>query len=96
MSKHAELESIIAAVDEMAVKMKAKLREKAREGYSGGLTPSFRTVVAEKLIEHAETLTGTCPHCHSHDGEHDHEEGAEQAVDVCNLALMLWVQAGKP
>ena len=68
-----------------------KLRAKAREGYSGGLKPSFRPTVAKMLMDHAEQLAGVCPHCKVHDGEHDHEEEARQAVDVCNLALMLWL-----
>ena len=96
MNKHAELQSMLAAVDDMARLMKIKLREKAREGYSGGLDPINRDTVVSKLHEHAKRLTGYCDVCHSLDGEHDHEEGAEQAVDVCNLAVMLWIQGGRP
>jgi hypothetical protein len=96
MNKREELKAMLAAVDRLALEMKKKLREKAREGYSGGLDRNNRCSVAKKRQEHAERLTGVCPHCQSHDGEHDHEEGARQAVDVCNLALMLWVIEGSP
>lgn len=94
MTKKEELDRMLAAVDELAHEMKKKLRQKAREGYSGGLDPSSKFEVAKKLQEHVVRLTGICPHCESTDGEHDHEEGAHQAVDVCNLAMMLWVVNG--
>lgn len=96
MGKRAELQAMLAAVDDMAKQMKTKLRAKAREGYSGGLDPLNRETVVERLHEHTKRLTGYCDVCHSHDGDHDRDEGAAQAVDVCNLTLMLWVQGGKP
>ncbi len=96
MDKRTELKVMLAAVDRLAIEMKTKLRAKARDGYSGGLDPSSRFEVAKMLQSHVERLTGLCPHCESHDGEHDKEEGAQQAVDVCNLAMMLWVLGGKP
>ena len=91
MNKRAELNAMLAAVDRLAGEMKKKLRQKAREGYSGGIQRINRHTVAEKLQEHVERLTGVCPHCNSHDGQHDPAEGAQQAVDVCNLAMMLWM-----
>lgn len=91
MNQRAELKAMLKAVDRLAVEMKKKLRAKAAQGYHGGLDPLYRSEVAKKLQEHVERLTGQCPHCHSNDGDHDAEEGARQAVDVCNLAMMLWL-----
>lgn len=82
---------MLAAVDTLAAEMKKKLRQKAREGYHGGLEPGSWYMVSKLLHDHVDRLTGLCPHCRSHDGEHEREEGARQAVDVCNLAMMLWV-----
>jgi len=96
MSKRTELKVMLAAVDRLAMEMKKKLRQKANEGYSGGLVPINRYEVAKKLQEHAERLTGVCPHCFVSDGEHDAEGEARQAVDVCNLAMMLWVVDSRP
>ena len=94
MNKREELQTMLRAVDALAVAMKKKLREKARDGYGGGLDPSFKFEVAKNLQKHVVQLTGLCPHCESTDGDHDHEEEAHQAVDVCNLAMMLWVVNG--
>lgn len=91
MNQRAELKAMLAAVDKLANEMKKKLREKARQGYHGGLDPLYKYEVAKKLQQHVVRLTGLCPHCESLDGEHDHQEGARQAVDVCNLAMMLWL-----
>jgi hypothetical protein len=85
---------MLHAVDQLAAAMKKKLREKARDGYGGGLDPSFKYQVAKSLQAHIVQLTGMCPHCESSDGEHDHKEGARHAIDVCNLAMMLWVVNG--
>lgn len=82
---------MLTAVDRLAAEMKKKLRQKAREGYSGGLDPLSHYTVVKKLHEHVNRLTGMCPHCEALDGEHDREDSARQAVDVCNLAMMLWV-----
>lgn len=90
MNKREELKAMIESVDRLADAMKKKLRQKAAQGYHGGLSPSYRHEVGRKLQEHVTRMTGYCPHCHSHDAEHDPEEGAEQAVDVCNLVLMVW------
>ena len=96
MNKREELKAMLANVDELASKMKAKLRNKARDGYSGGLQQEFAPNVGKSLMDHAERLTGHCLHCGVKNGDHEYEEGAEQAVDVCNLAMMLWVIGGKP
>lgn len=94
MNQRAELKTMLAAVDKLAAEMKKKLRAKARDGYRGGLDRASRHNVARMLQEHIERLTGQCPHCHSNDGDHDDEEGARQAIDVCNLAMMLWLVDG--
>lgn len=91
MNQRAELKAMLAAVDRLATEMKKKLRQKASEGYSGGLKPDSRYMVAERLQEHVERLTGLCPSCKAIDDDHDHDEHARQAIDVCNLAMMLWV-----
>lgn len=82
---------MVEAVDEMAALMKAKLVDKARQGYSGGLDRDYALRVERKLREHVDRLTVFCPHCsHGDDGD------PVQAIDVANLAMMLWVQGGKP
>jgi len=87
MNKREELKAMIEGVDRMADAMKRKLRMKARKDYSGGLDPDYKQNVARKLHEHTEELVGSCPICgKGTDGD------AAQAVDVCNLALMLWLQ----
>lgn len=91
MTKSKELKAMLDAVDRLAEEMKKKLRQKAREGYSGGLDPLSRHTVSKMLHEHVNRLTGLCPQCESLDGDHDHAENARQAIDVCNLAMMLWV-----
>ncbi len=85
------MKEMLAAVDRLAAEMKKKLRQKAAEGYSGGLQFDNRYMVAKMLQEHVERLTGLCPSCKAIDGDHDREESARQAIDVCNLAMMLWV-----
>ena len=96
VNKRNELAAMLTAVDELAARMKAKLRQKAREGYSGGLNHASAANVGKSLMEHAERLTGYCLHCEVQDGEHGIEENAHQAVDVANLAMMRWVIGGKP
>lgn len=86
MNKRAELGAMLASVDRLAKSMKIKLRRKAREGRSGGLDPENREHVAHLLREHVERLTGGCVHC----GRMTDDADPEQAVDVCNLAMMLW------
>lgn len=90
-NKRAELKAMLAAVDRLAAEMKKKLRDKARQGYSGGLNPDSWYEVSKMLHDHVNRLTGLCPHCEAHDGDHDGKESARQAIDVCNLAMMLWV-----
>lgn len=96
MSKRTELARMIAAVDQLAEAMKKKLRKKAREGRSGGLDPANRYMVENYLMNHVYRLSSICPHCRVSSGEHDHDEAARQAIDVANLAMMLWVMGGKP
>lgn len=91
MNQRAELRAMLSAVDRLAIEMKKKLRQKARDGYSGGIKRDSAYMVAKMLQEHVERLTGMCPACKALDGDHDQEENARQAVDVCNLAMMFWV-----
>ena len=81
MNKKQELSAMQGGADLMAIRMKSKLRTKAKEGRSGGLEACHAEMVRRLLREHVERLCN---------GE------ARQAVDVCNLAMMLWVQAGSP
>jgi hypothetical protein len=98
MKKSEELAALCAAVDELAAAMKAKLRRKAREGYRGGLDESNHNMVRSKLHGHYERLVG-----HHYMRTDDIPPGRatrapdyQQAVDVANLVMMLWAQAGKP
>lgn len=91
MNKRQELKAMLAGVDQIAVLMKKKLRMKYREGFSGGLKPTSYALVARMLHEHVERLTGVCPHCNAQDNCHERDDTRRQAVDICNLAMMLWV-----
>lgn len=73
---------MIESVDRMADAMKKKLREKAAQGYSGGLDPQYANNVRASLKRHVVRLTG--------DNYLPPQPDPAQAVDVCNLALMLW------
>jgi hypothetical protein len=80
MNKADELSAMMGGVDVLAMRMKQKLRRKAREGRSGGLDTANRRMVAKLLSEHVRRfLSG---------------DEQEQAIDVCNLAMMLWVMDG--
>lgn len=81
MNKREELNTMLAAVDELALAMKKKLRAKAREGRAGGLDPMNLGLVKRLLREHVSRLC---------------DDESRQAPDVCNLAMMLWVIGGKP
>lgn len=90
MNQRQELKAMIAGVDRLAEAMKKKLRQKAAQGYHGGLDPLNKCMVRRKLQEHTVRLTGMCPHCESF-GDDD----LEQAVDVAALAMMLWIIGGE-
>jgi UDP-N-acetyl-D-mannosaminuronic acid transferase (WecB/TagA/CpsF family) len=93
MNKKDEIRNMLESVDEIAVLMKKKLTAKYRAGWSGGLDPDNIENVEHKLREHVEQLIGRCPHC-GH--RHEEEEGqVRQAIDVANLAMMLWVIGGR-
>lgn len=85
LSKKDELSAMMGGVDLLAARMKAKLKQKAREGFSGGLDQDNLFAVKNRLRDHVDRLTG-----------HGAVSSPKQAVDVCNLAMMLWVQAGSP
>ena len=72
-----DLHHLLIAVDMFAQAMKAKLRRKAAEGYSGGLAIVARREIQEKLHDHI-LKGGPSLDC--------------QEVDVANLAMMLWWQ----
>lgn len=95
-SERAELKLMIEAVDRFSDDMKRKLRLKAAQGYSGGLSSSNRRRVAKKLNEHVDRLIGVCECCGRDRKEEKVSDRARQAVDVANLAMMLWVMAGSP
>jgi len=73
-AKNNELRSMLRKVDRLAKAMKRKLRLKANHGFSGGLDPAYRTNVENKLFIHVLREA----------------RGENQAVDICNLAMMLW------
>ena len=81
MNKDDELSAMMGGCDLMAMRMKQKLRRKAREGRAGGLDAANRAMVKKLMREHVSRLCG---------GE------GQQAIDVCNLAMMLWVMDGSP
>jgi len=85
LSKKAELSAMYGGADLMAIRMKEKLKRKARQGLSGGLDQENAWRVAQLLRVHVDRLTG-----------HGGVSEPHQAIDVCNLAMMLWVQAGSP
>ena len=70
----AELKEMLKKVDRYAKAMKAKLRLKAKQGFSGGLDPAFRNNVENKLFTHVARQI----------------RGENQSVDIGNLAMMLW------
>lgn len=55
-----ELKTMLAAVDQLAAEMKDKLREKAAQGYSGGLDPAYADNVRASLKRHVVRLTTAC------------------------------------
>ena len=65
------------AVDGFANAMKAKLHEKAREGFYGWNESENLAEIRAKLLTHAERIVA---------GEDN------QAVDVANLAMMVFFQ----
>jgi hypothetical protein len=67
------------AVDIFAQRMKEKLHKKAAAGFIGWDDTAFEPIIKGKFIERAHRL---------------HEGDTSQAVDVANLAMMLFTQAG--
>lgn len=90
-NKRKELEAMIAGVDRLAEAMKKRLRQKARQGFCGGLDSDYRDEVVEKLREHVEHITG-CPCCGA--GAEKNDDTFAHAVDIANLAMMLGLQDG--
>lgn len=66
------------AVDTFAQQMKDKLHKKATDGFTGWDDTAFEPIIKGKFIEHAHRL---------------HEGDNGQAVDVANLAMMLFMLA---
>jgi hypothetical protein len=92
-TKSDELRLMLDATNELAAAMQAKLVRKRRAGFFGGLDPENRPAVVQKLREHVDELIGECDHCSAVVGD---GPAPRQAIDVANLAMMLWVQGGKP
>lgn len=86
MNKRQEFEAMIAGVDRLAALMKKRLRQKRREGYSGGLNPENRHRVVEMLRDHLGHIGG-CLHCGADPETED--ETFQHAADIANLAMML-------
>jgi hypothetical protein len=71
----AEEHALDALVDAFAKEMKKKLRQKYwRDGYTGWDDIANLAIIQQKLGEHVVRLLA----------------GGDQAVDVANLAAMLW------
>lgn len=70
----AEIQRLGSAVDEFSVAMKARLAEKAREGWRGWDDPSSRDAIYTTLLAHAAGVP----------------LAARQEVDIANFAMMLW------
>ena len=60
-----------------ANQMDKKMFEKLKKGYHGWDNPRYKKVIKEKLMEHTKELIA---------GDN------RQAVDVANLAMMLWAK----
>lgn len=69
-----EIGRLDAAVDQFAAAMKARLAEKAREGWTGSDDPSNVSDIHTALLAHAAGVP----------------LAARQEVDVANFAMMLW------
>jgi hypothetical protein len=69
-----EIARLNTAVDQFAAAMKARLAEKAKEGWSGWDDPSNVSDIYTALLAHAAGVP----------------LAARQEVDVANFAMMLW------
>jgi hypothetical protein len=87
-----ELKAMLEGVDRFADAMKAKLRRKAAEGYHGGFSRRHHREVERLLMEHVGRLSARCSCC----GARADESEPRQAIDVANLAMMLWHIGGRP
>ncbi len=75
-----ERDRLDQAADAFAARMKAKLRRKHREGFSGWECPAFQHEIRLKLLSHiVQLLAGD----------------TKQAIDVANLAMFLEIMAEK-
>ena len=71
-----ELSALNKAVDDFSKAMKEKLAEKAAEGWHGWNVNGYSSIISAKLLHKANLV----------------EYDRKQAVDVANLAMMLWHQ----
>jgi len=72
-----ELSALNMAVDVFAAHMKVKLAEKAAAGWSGWNVNGYSSIIASRLLHKANLV----------------EYDRKQAVDVANLAMMLWYKS---
>lgn len=72
-----EISKLNEAVDSFAEAMKAKLAVKAAEGFRGWDRAGFESLICSKLLTKANLV----------------EFDRKQAVDIANLAMMLWWQS---
>ncbi len=74
-----EIERLDTTVDEFAAAMKAKLAEKAREGWTGWDDPGARDKIYTAMLAQGAAI----------------KYAMGQEVDIANLAMMLWRLNGK-
>lgn len=75
-----EISRLNEAVDEFAVAMKAKLAQKAREGWTGWDKPESSIKIWNAMLAQGAAVP----------------LAQEQEADIANLAMMLWRLNGKP
>jgi hypothetical protein len=73
----ADIQKLHDAVDAFAVAMKARLAEKAAQGFEGWDDPDLAETIEENLFDHVRRLL----------------KGHRQEIDIANFAMMLWHQS---
>lgn len=71
---------LMECVDAFAEQMKVKLRKKRAQGFSGWDDENELQYITDIMMQHAEELA----------------EGKNEAVDLANLAMMIWNLTGRP
>lgn len=74
IKRHRELRRLESTVDRYAAEMKAKLREKMLEGFSGWDDPRLLSYLEEGLEEHLKKQ----------------KRGGHEEIDLGNIAMMIW------